>query len=253
MWRSLFCSLLLLAISQHIHAETALLPIEVAPDHKKDNYLLRWMEPIYPSSALNQGITGEVTIEFDIDKTGHATNIQIISSSPEDVFDDSLMRVIRYATFFPYRAASCYKAFPRTRLTVKYDLDNGFAKITYSKLMPLSDPAEQKKPNPSADTEGPMMAKVKAPLLRAKKRTEIKYPYVVRQKKLDTGTVIAQVHVSSEGAASAVDIIFSSPNEEFGEAVIASLSQWTFETTKGELPLRDDIKLCIPFSFTPQK
>jgi protein TonB len=60
--------------------------------------------PIYPKSALNQGLTGTVVVDFAIDTQGAPTRYKIITSSGHDILDNAFIQtVMRYYTFEPKR------------------------------------------------------------------------------------------------------------------------------------------------------
>ncbi|RRS09267.1 TonB family protein [Pseudoalteromonas sp. J010] len=50
--------------------------------------------PEYPDEAVRQGIEGWVWLEFDIDQSGKATNIEVIDSYPRHVFTASLLNAV---------------------------------------------------------------------------------------------------------------------------------------------------------------
>ncbi|CAM3714428.1 transport protein TonB [Vibrio aerogenes CECT 7868] len=51
-------------------------------------------KPRYPARAERRNIEGSVTLQFDIDETGKARNITVISSQPKRIFDRSARRAI---------------------------------------------------------------------------------------------------------------------------------------------------------------
>ena len=58
--------------------------------------------PVYPKSALNEGLTGKVTVEFTIDTNGKPIQHKIITSSGHTILDNSFIQtVLRYYTFKP--------------------------------------------------------------------------------------------------------------------------------------------------------
>ena len=52
-------------------------------------------QPPYPREALLAGTKGEVVAEISIDGTGNVTNVRIISASPRNVFDKSVLTTVR--------------------------------------------------------------------------------------------------------------------------------------------------------------
>ena len=43
------------------------------------------VRPIYPFSAMRQGLTGKVSVTFLVDTDGHTTNIEAVKAEPENV------------------------------------------------------------------------------------------------------------------------------------------------------------------------
>lgn len=52
-------------------------------------------QPPYPREALLAGTKGEVVAEISIDAAGNVTNVRIISASPRNVFDKSVLTTVR--------------------------------------------------------------------------------------------------------------------------------------------------------------
>ncbi|PHI35091.1 energy transducer TonB [Pseudoalteromonas sp. GCY] len=50
--------------------------------------------PDYPDEAVRQGIEGWVWLEFDIDQSGKATNIEVVDSYPKHIFTASLLNAV---------------------------------------------------------------------------------------------------------------------------------------------------------------
>lgn len=59
------------------------------------------LKPVYPFRAKRMGITGEVDIRFLVDSNGSVSNIQIINSTPPDVFNESVRRAVSRWRFQP--------------------------------------------------------------------------------------------------------------------------------------------------------
>ncbi len=75
-------------------------PIKVA---KIDSALTPMMQikPVYPSKAKRMGIEGFVTAELEVDPTGHVTEITILKSQPEGIFDKSVHKALKRWKFRP--------------------------------------------------------------------------------------------------------------------------------------------------------
>ncbi len=55
----------------------------------KNVYPTMRVEPIYPAQAAKDNIEGAVLLKFDVDAQGNTTNIRIVASEPENVFDQA--------------------------------------------------------------------------------------------------------------------------------------------------------------------
>ena len=75
-------------------------PIKIA---KMDSVLTPMMQikPMYPSRAKRMGVEGFVTAELQVDETGVVTDIKIIKSVPDGVFDRAVTRALRRWKFRP--------------------------------------------------------------------------------------------------------------------------------------------------------
>jgi protein TonB len=63
---------------------------------------IRYVAPEYPDSALNDHVSGSVTVQYTVDKKGHTRNVQVIESTPPGVFNRAAMDAI---TRWRYRPA----------------------------------------------------------------------------------------------------------------------------------------------------
>ena len=51
-------------------------------------------KPIYPSAAISRGVQGCVTVQFDINKKGRPTNLQVWTHYPSGIFDQAAIQTI---------------------------------------------------------------------------------------------------------------------------------------------------------------
>lgn len=59
------------------------------------------LETPYPTRALNNSITGFVTLEFDISDKGKPTDVKVIETSPEGVFDETAIKFFKLWRYKP--------------------------------------------------------------------------------------------------------------------------------------------------------
>lgn len=62
---------------------------------------LKFVEPVYPATAIDKKISGWVDLEFLLQKDGSVSNIQILSAQPAGVFDDAARRSVGKWRFAP--------------------------------------------------------------------------------------------------------------------------------------------------------
>ena len=83
------------------------------------------IQPNYPREAAEQGIEGEVTLEFTVTTMGTVTNPVIISSKPEGIFDREALRAI-----LKYKFGSAMKkqkmVESKAQLTIIFKLPEGY-------------------------------------------------------------------------------------------------------------------------------
>lgn len=78
-------------------------------------------KPAYPARARAKGITGQVTLEFVIDRDGRVETPEVAEATPSGVFDDAALEALRRWRFTP----ATYKGQPvrvRRRLTLRFEL-----------------------------------------------------------------------------------------------------------------------------------
>ncbi len=61
----------------------------------------RMVIPKYPLRAARRGIEGKIIVEYDLDQTGKVVAAQIVSASPENIFDKYVLKAIKKSEFIP--------------------------------------------------------------------------------------------------------------------------------------------------------
>jgi len=77
---------------------------------------------VYPSSAVRQGLQGEVRLEFKIEKDGRMTRIRILSSSGYEILDRAIVDAIKLAAPFAPLPTSMAKDSLLVTATFRYVL-----------------------------------------------------------------------------------------------------------------------------------
>lgn len=246
------CASFVCALSMStVNANELATPVEVPASHKIDNVLTRWMEPNYPSKALQSGIQGDVTVEFDISKSGHPVNPVFVESTSPGTFDGAVLDTLNRWTVVPFRSSSCFKDFPRTRITVSFRIEDGKPKVTASRPTPLSDPASKKAVSVTLASDDMARPPVEKRRVRWIHNPPPYYPKRVGGREAIYGNVVAVVTVEPGGNVGNVEILFSAPYPDFGESAAAAIRNWKAESVTGESP-DANTKLCQPLSFRPE-
>ncbi len=59
------------------------------------------IEPLYPTQAAEQGISGSVVLKYDISPTGKTQNVSVVSATPENVFNKEAKRALKKWEYKP--------------------------------------------------------------------------------------------------------------------------------------------------------
>ncbi len=82
---------------------------------------LKFVEPVYPATAIENKIAGWVDLEFTLLKDGSVSNIQILNAQPGGVFDDAARRSVIKWRFAPVeRDGSAVEQ--RVRMRLRFSL-----------------------------------------------------------------------------------------------------------------------------------
>ncbi|MFY8326966.1 M56 family metallopeptidase [Pseudoalteromonas sp. ZZD1] len=79
---------------------------EVKTDKHSISPIMR-IEPLYPTQAAEQGISGSVVLKYDISPTGKTQNVSVVSATPENVFNKEAKRALTKWQYKP--SASGFK------------------------------------------------------------------------------------------------------------------------------------------------
>lgn len=81
------------------------------------------MPPVYPFQAKRRGIEGWVRVSFLVNAKGDVEDISIIESSPEEIFDQSVLNALPRWKFTP----GTIQGVPvktRVETTIRFELEN---------------------------------------------------------------------------------------------------------------------------------
>jgi len=92
------------------------------------------IEPRYPLQAAQEGISGYVQLRFDVDGQGKVSNVRVITSSPERVFDKEAVRALEQ---WEYTATGVTHKDQQVQLNFELDLIE--SDIEQLKVTPTTD------------------------------------------------------------------------------------------------------------------
>jgi len=91
-------------------------PLETAPK------LLKYIEPLYPPDAFDKDISGYVSLSFTITKDGFVTDVEVLKSVPENVFEHAAVDAVRQWLFRPKMAKGKAQAKVGHRIRLNFDI-----------------------------------------------------------------------------------------------------------------------------------
>jgi len=83
----------------------------------------RYVPPEYPDQALNDRVSGSVTVQYTVDKKGYTTDVRVVQSTPPGVFDRAAISAIRDWRYRP----AIYNGQPvevPVRTLIRFELPN---------------------------------------------------------------------------------------------------------------------------------
>lgn len=79
------------------------------------------IKPHYPQNALENGVEGQVTLEFTVGSDGHPKDIEVLSSTPTGVFDEAATKALSQSIFKTASGETASKAAKAT-FTYRFQL-----------------------------------------------------------------------------------------------------------------------------------
>ena len=61
-----------------------------------------FMAPTYPQKALEEGLSGSVTVDFIVDVKGEPTELRIADANPSGVFDQAALEAVKHWRYEPF-------------------------------------------------------------------------------------------------------------------------------------------------------
>jgi len=83
---------------------------------------LRSPPPDYPQNALNQHISGSVTLEYTVDTHGEPRDIHVVEATPPGVFDQAAINAVRHWRYGPVKVDGAPVDVPAVRTRVRFEL-----------------------------------------------------------------------------------------------------------------------------------
>lgn len=83
----------------------------------------RYVAPEYPDRALNDRVSGSVTVQYVVDKKGYTQDVQVVQSDPPGVFDRAVIEAIRRWRYRPAKYNGQPVEVP-VRTRIRFELPN---------------------------------------------------------------------------------------------------------------------------------
>ena len=83
---------------------------------------LRSEPPDYPASALAQGISGVVTLEFRVDAGGEPRDLHVVEATPPGVFDQAAINAVKHWRFAPTIVNGAAVEVPGVKARMRFEL-----------------------------------------------------------------------------------------------------------------------------------
>lgn len=190
--------------------------------------------PLYPRPFIRAGITGQVTIEVNVDKFGRPQSHKIQSSEPAGKFDEQAVSAIYGMAIRPIDYARCNRTFPKARVRFDFLLDDRGPLIRIAQLRG-SEVLKVGESPPQLVSEFSELSLVAEP--------KPAFP----QTNFD-GNVDVILTTAADGNIRNVEIVFAAPDRRFEKAVLDAASTWRVERNEKKVDL-DGRTFCVPVAF----
>ena len=81
---------------------------------------IRVVAPTYPQKALEEGLSGSVTVDFIVDVNGEPTEVRIADANPSGTFDQAALEALRHWRYEPLRLEGVLTPIP-DRVVFRFD------------------------------------------------------------------------------------------------------------------------------------
>lgn len=82
---------------------------------------------VYPSESREAKVEGSVLVIYDVNEEGLVSNIRVVSSSPEGVFDHAAIEFVRTWRFQPQKRSGVAEAVENVESRISFTLEDGEA------------------------------------------------------------------------------------------------------------------------------
>jgi TonB family protein len=187
--------------------------------------LIDMVTPIYPDSARQAGLQGEVVLQIIVDEHGYVTAAEVVRATPPGIFEDAALRAILQWRFEPARAEG--KPI-KVRMGQRMDFSLRDRPVSPVPPPPLPAPRQEPPPPPlrvRSDTPiflawetAPKIIEAPAPV----------YPDSARQAGLE-GKVVLVIVVDEQGRVIEAKVFRAEPPGVFEQAALEAVRKWRFE------------------------
>lgn len=82
---------------------------------------------VYPPESRDAKVEGSVLVAYDVSEGGKVSNIRVLSSSPEGVFDQSAINFVRTWRFQPQKRSGVPESVESIQSRISFTLEDGDA------------------------------------------------------------------------------------------------------------------------------
>ncbi|CAH0536377.1 energy transducer TonB [Vibrio marisflavi] len=93
--------------------------IEYGPNQSTYTQPIVRIVPVYPEFAVERHVEGYVNLAYDVDSKGSVTNVRILDSKPEHIFNESAVQALSDWKFSIYPKGK--QVIARKNQTVRFD------------------------------------------------------------------------------------------------------------------------------------
>jgi len=192
--------------------------------------------PIYPSTAQYRGVQGCVSLVFQLDDQGHPTNLQVLASTPNGIFDRTAIQTLAMWLFrVTDMQGHLTTAGSRSLVQVMFFL---LSNTTTRAKSIISWICYQPPPRTLIVTTATANAGIRVSTSKSYRRVDVVHMPNPRNMPLKDGWVKVGFCIDKAGQVTHATVQNASPKGLYDKAAIAALKTWKFTARKSWHPIK---------------